>query len=119
MSILYELNKQVCDIYVARALAGPDGSPLNDMVGKFIDTMELYPPDCPGEHILVFATFLAAAESALPAHQEYLINALQKHHRRNGFRNIPLAIDHLTRIWSESGERDWTQLLPELQTFIV
>lgn len=119
MSILYELNKQACDIYVARALSGPDGPPLVDMVERFIDTMESYPTDCPGEHILVFATFFAAAESVLPQHQEYFTNALSKHHQRNGFSNIPLAINHLKRIWSKCDGKDWTQLLPELRVFVV
>lgn len=119
MSILYELNKQACDIYVTRALAGPTAPPLIAMVEKFIDTMNLYPAGAPGEHILVFATFFAAAESVLPEHRQYFINALQTHHRRNGFRNIPLAIDHLQRLWTERGVKDWTQLLPELRTFIV
>lgn len=119
MSILYELNKQACDIYVARALSGLNGPPLTGMVENFISTMDSYPTGCPGEHILVFATFLAAAESALSEHQEYFVNALQKHHQRNGFHNIPLAIDHLKRIWSKQDRKDWTQILPELQTFIV
>lgn len=119
MSILYELNRQSCDIYVARALAGPSAPPMIDMVQRFVDTMESYPSDCPGEHVLVFASFLVAAESALPEHQEYFIGVLLKHYQRNGFANIPLAMDHLRRIWANRDGKDWTQLLPELQIFIV
>lgn len=119
MSILYELNEQACNIYVARASAGPDGPPLVEMVETFIATMESYPAGYPGEHILVFATFLAAAESTLPDHQEYFVNTLQKHHVRNGFKNIPVAIDHLRRIWLRQDGMDWTRSLPELQTFVV
>lgn len=119
MSVIYELNKQACDIYVARVLAGPNGPPLTDMVEQFKTTMETFPAGSPGEHVLVFATFIAAAESVLLEHQEYFTDVLLRHHKRNGFANISLALDHLSRIWSGRIAQDWTESLPGLQVFVV
>lgn len=119
LSAVYELNKQACDIYVARVLAGPNGPPMTAMVDEFVTTLQGFPSDGPGEHTLVFATFLAAAEAALPEHRAYLNQALLKHYQRNGFMNILLALKSLEEIWSGCRDRDWTQYLPELRVFIV
>ncbi|KIW63958.1 hypothetical protein PV04_08919 [Phialophora macrospora] len=120
MSLIYDLNRQACDIYVTRASMGPSGLSSSEPVAKFIRTLEMLPPSSPGEHILVFATFIVALESVLPEHQEYFTNVLLRHHQRNGFTNILTALEYLRRIRSgDCTMQDWTEYLPRLQVFIV
>ena len=119
MSLISDLNKQACEIYVTRVLAGPMGPPLTDLVDKYMRTMERLPLGSLGEHTLVFATFIAASESVLPEHQQFFTDALLEHHRRNGFANILRALEHLRRIWAGCTTRNWTELLSELSIFVV
>lgn len=130
--MIHRLNQLSCDIYVARVSTGPSGPPLTHLLEEFNLVLGHLEPGHAGEHTLVWATFLAAAESVMPAHRECLGNALLRHHQRNGFSNILLALEHLRKIWDERDradrnggdvfgqpQRDWTSVLPELHLFIV
>jgi Fungal specific transcription factor domain len=119
MSRIYDLNEQACHIYMARVLAGTHGSALTGLVDKFKDTMDTLAPGSPGEHTLVWPTFIAATESTTPEQQQYFADVLIRHHQRSGFANILAALQHLRRIWSGRMTQDWTKLLPKLQVFIV
>ena len=119
LSLIYDLNEQACNIYTTRVLAGPNGAPLTELVQTFKNTLETFPSGAPGEHVLVWATFIAASASVLPEHQQYFTEVLLRHHRRNGFANIPTALEQLRRIWARRKQQDWTKVLPKLEVFIV
>ncbi|EXJ55454.1 hypothetical protein A1O7_08381 [Cladophialophora yegresii CBS 114405] len=120
MSLIYDLNQQACDIYVTRASTGLNGLPSSEPVAKFIRTLEMLPPSSPGEHILVFAIFIVASESALREHQQYFTNVLLRHYQRNGFANILTALQYLKRSWNKQGTmQDWTERLPQMQVLVV
>lgn len=118
-SVLIDLGLQAHGIYLKRVMAGPEAPASVELVDKFIDTLSSISSGSPGEHTLVWATFMAASESSTPEHQQFFREALVSHYRRNGFVNILRALDHLERIWSRGKEEDWTILLPEPRAFIV
>ena len=119
MSYIYDLNEQACHIYMARVRAGPDGPVLSALVEKFTDIMEMLAPGSPGEHTLVWPLVIAASECTTPEQQQYFAGVLNRLHQRSGFANISAALQHLKRIWSGQTTQDWTNVLPQLQVFIV
>lgn len=119
MSIIYELNNQACDLYVGRANETLDGDASIQSVTKFVRTLQKLPPGSTGEHVLVWSVFLAAAESVLPSHQQYLQNFLIRHYRRNGFTNILTAVHFLQSVWAGQIIDNWTEHLPKTKVFIV
>ena len=55
----------------------------------------------------------------LPEHQQFFEKNLLQHHKRNGFGNILRALDYLRMKWAQGIVQDWTEILPDLQVFIV
>lgn len=119
MSMVYNLHEQACNIYVQRAQAGLEGPPLSTEVSNFRATLDKFPPGSVAENILVWPIFLAALESSTAEDQQYFIDHLMAHQRRNGFANILTALSHLKQIWARQNRVNWTQLLPNMQAFIV
>lgn len=111
--------RQAGNIYLARVSAGSEGEVPREMVDRFKNTLRSLKPDSPGEHTLVWATFIAAAESSTPEDQQFFSQALLRHYRRNGFANILTALDRLRDLQSRRQGNDWTVLLPTLGVFIV
>ena len=89
------------------------------MVDHYKRTLESLPEEFIGQHTLVFSTFMVAAEATLPEHQKFFEANLLKHHRRNGFGNIARALEYLKAKWAMGTVQDWTEILPDLRTFIV
>ena len=119
MSIIYELNNQACDIYVDRANNTLEKETSIRKLTKFVRTLQKLPPGSTGEHVLVWSVFLAAAESILPSHQQYLQNFLVRHFRRNGFNNILTAVQFLQNVWTGQIIDNWTDHLPKTRVFVV
>ncbi|KEF51703.1 uncharacterized protein A1O9_12338 [Exophiala aquamarina CBS 119918] len=118
-SLIYKLNEQACNIYVMRALAEPGTPPYTDLVDRFINTLELLPPDSPGMYLVPFTIFLAAAESSEVTQHELFENVLLEHSKRTGFANLPLALRFLREIWSGSRYLAWTEAFTKLPVFVV
>jgi hypothetical protein len=118
-SLIYDLNEQACNIYVQRALSGPESPSRADLVNGFIETLEKLPPDSPGIQMVPWTIFLVAAESSESAQHQYFESVLLKHYKRNGFANLPLALRFLRKFWSDPRFRDWPKALAELPVFVV
>lgn len=119
LSSISNIIRQARRIYLKRALAGPEAPPFTDLVEQFKCTLESIPSGALGEHVLVWSTFLAASESSMPEHRQFFSEVLLKHHRRNGFLNIPAAMKNLQHIWARQGCVSWTTLLPAFRIFIM
>lgn len=102
-----------------RAHSDPDTVELVHMVDHFKHTLETLPEEFIGQHTLVFSTFMVAAEATLPEHQQFFEQNLLQHHKRNGFGNILQALEYLRAKWTRGEAQDWTEILPDLQVFIV
>ena len=119
--ILEDLRHQAFNIYLDRILpqkssnADPD-----DAIEHFIQTVQSYPPDSPGQHVLIWPCFIAASASRKQVHRDFLQQFLTRQYRHNGFANLLRAMDLLLKIWSqEEAQQDWPALLPEPQVFIM
>lgn len=92
-----------------------------DRVQRFKDTLERFPPEAPGEQVLIWATFIAASGSLLEEHRMFFGKFLRKLHSLNGFGNILRGIEQLDVIWERRrspGDR-WISMLPMARTFVM
>ncbi|OGM48772.1 hypothetical protein ABOM_003008 [Aspergillus bombycis] len=119
MSVVYELNRKACDIYLARAQAGSTAPAFTDMVEDFKNTLDSFPPNTPGEHTLVWPCFLVALESSTTAHRVFFIDTLLRHQRIRGFANLDRAIEYVKRVWASQSDVNWVQHLTKLSAFVV
>ncbi|KAI6781929.1 uncharacterized protein J7T54_005139 [Emericellopsis cladophorae] len=115
--ILADLRRQAFSIYIDRVLGAPWVN--EDRVDNFIETFGTFPRDAPGEHIVTWSSFIVASETRNPDSQEFFRAFLTRQFTRNGFGNIPRALDLLEAVWSAGGDVDWPALLPEPKVFIM
>lgn len=106
-------------IYITRALGGGDGDSTTSDVERFKAMLELFPQGSPGEHVLVWATFIVASGSTTEEHRDFFTRFLERQHKRNGFVNIPRALTFLRRLWTADERENWVELLPEPRVFIM
>lgn len=111
--------EQAYNIYLQRALDELDPSTSQKLVEQFVRTADGYSPSSPGHHVLIWATFIVAAESSTHEHRAYLIARLREFHDINGFENELKAVALLRTIWRNAPTSKWTTTLPQMRTFIV
>jgi hypothetical protein len=111
--------EQAYNIYLRRGLDDLDLSSSLKLVEQFVKTAEAYLPTSPGHHVLIWATFIVAAESSTPEHRSFLTRRLRTFHDMNQFENDLKAVALLRAIWRNSSASKWTALLPQMRTFIV
>lgn len=117
--LLADLKRQAFSIYLDNTLFPGVCSSTTDMIDQFILAVQRFPKGSPGQHVLVWPVFIVASGSRQIEHQLFLKGFLEKQYRRNGFGNIPRALDLLQRIWTHGDPEKWPALLPEPQVFIM
>lgn len=124
LDLIANLRQQAYDIYLQRVLL--DDPPSNqkpvssaDVVTKFRTSLESFPEGFPGDHSLVWASFIAASESHSPEDQHFFEQFLLRQYHRNGFGNILKGLELLRRIWARDVDVNWPALLPEPRVFIM
>lgn len=120
IDLIASLRQQAYDIYLQRVMLNQTpGNELSsaDVVRKFRASLESFPKGFPGDHSLVWASFIAASESYTPDNQQFFEQFLLRQYHRNGFGNILKGLELLKRIWAR--DVNWPALLPEPQVFIM
>ncbi|PLB46311.1 hypothetical protein P170DRAFT_449784 [Aspergillus steynii IBT 23096] len=117
--LIVGLRQQAYDIYLQRAMLGRRNIRHVDRIGRFIDTLQSLPDTAPGQHTLIWPSFIAASESCLPEHQLFFKQFLEKQYLLNGFSNILKALTLLERIWASENSDSWPSLLPESRVFVM
>ncbi|CBY01031.1 similar to C6 zinc finger domain containing protein [Plenodomus lingam JN3] len=116
------------EIYIHRATTelndDPTPSPIGDSsqhsaIQDLITLISQIPPTAPGAHTLIWACFVAAAETSDPQQRQFFVDYMLAIYERTKFRNIPLGVQSLERIWSRKGNQRWTQCLSELSKVLV
>ena len=118
-NLIADLRQQAFNIYLDRVLDGGTSTASTGVVDHFMETVQSFPEESPGEHVLVWPVFIAASESCSPEHHLFFEQFLERQYRRNGFVNILRALELLRRIWTRNDNEEWPALLPEPQVFIM
>jgi len=112
--------QQAFNIYLRRALGELDRSNSNLLVEHFIQTAEAYPKSCSSaEHALIWASFIVAAESSLPEHQQFFRDRLTAFNLGNGFSNILKGLEVLESVWRTTPHTRWTAIISQGHTFVM
>lgn len=80
MTLAYSLIGQACGIYMERAATGSNGPPLTERLEQLKADMITFTTGSPVEHVTIWPTFMAAAESSTQEHYEYFVGILTKHY---------------------------------------
>ena len=89
------------------------------LLSRFRTLLESLPEGVEGGHVLVWPVFIAACASYVPEHRRYFVRFLERQFLRNGFGNIPKALQSLSRIWARNEVENWVMLLPEQVVFVM
>jgi hypothetical protein len=112
-----------CDIYIRRA-TNPTPDATTDLLQKhaierLIGLLHEIPTTFRGSHALVWACFIAGADTTDEAQRAYFIRRMWSTYERTGFRNIPLSIKSLENMWSRKTDERWTLCLPKLNVLVM
>ncbi|QUC22746.1 uncharacterized protein UV8b_06987 [Ustilaginoidea virens] len=117
--IMKDAIRQACSIYRNRAShqATPESSA--DAVERLRQTAMKLGPDADGSHALVWAFFVAAAESSLPEHRDFFYNRLKGLFQCTRFGSIPLALQTLDYIWARQETANWTEIVTHQRPILI
>lgn len=88
-------------------------------VQHFKETLEAFPPNHPGEQVLIWASFVAGSGCILEEHKKFFEGVFLRHYERNGFANILAGLALLRRIWSRAPMEKWTTLLANGEILVM
>jgi hypothetical protein len=88
-------------------------------IQAFIEELQAFSHDIPGEQVLIWATFIMASSCESYEHRLFFEQFFSKHHVRNGFGNLRQALWHLQRIWSRPPGQRWSRMLPDTAAFVM
>jgi len=120
ISRLINMVERACDIYLHRALNDVSPEMTVSIVEEFRAVAETLPANGEGEHILVWAYFIAAAESSTLEHRLFFMKKLQALYVSTGFANNLSALNLLKIIWAKHSETRWTYCMGNSsQSFVM
>lgn len=118
--VISSLRKLAFQIYLQRAYAAEVTEGMSEtLLSRFRTLLESLPEGVEGGHVLVWPVFIAACASYVPEHRRYFVRFLERQFLRNGFGNIPKALQSLSRIWARNEVENWVMLLPEQVVFVM
>lgn len=117
--IMKDAIRQACYIYQNRALHATSRELSIKSVERLRQTVLDMVPSVDGCHALVWAYFLAAAESILPEHRAFFSNRLRGLFEYTRFGTIPLALKTLEYIWIAENSTPWTDIVAHQRPLLI
>ena len=114
-----EIIRQACEIYRARASHQATRESSIKAVEQLRQTVLGLDLDLEGSHALVWAFFVASAESILPEHRDFFYTRLKGLFKCTRFGSIPLALETLNYIWSKQSSTDWTEVVTHERQILI
>ncbi|KIW10020.1 hypothetical protein PV08_11796 [Exophiala spinifera] len=111
INALIAIIRRACEIYLTRATVGPPHAATVGALERLRLLCLQIPVHQPGHHALVWAYFVAAAESSTHEHRSFFTQRLTQIHSQTRFHNIPAALTTLQMLWRCQGERRWTEVV--------
>jgi hypothetical protein len=117
--LMKDIIKQACSIYRSRASHEATRESSIEAVEKLRQTVVGLDPNAEGRHALVWAFFVASAESIIPEHRDFFYNRLQGLFECTRFGSIPLALQTLDYIWSKQDSTNWTEIVTHERQILI
>ncbi|POR38847.1 Uncharacterized protein TPAR_00938 [Tolypocladium paradoxum] len=115
--IIKDTIRQACELYRKRALHSTSRELSIESIERLRQTVLGLEPSVDGCHALVWAYFVAAAESILPEHRDFFSNRLRSLFEYTRFGTIPLALETLQLIWASSSS--WTEIVTHQRPILI
>ncbi|KAF4963206.1 hypothetical protein FSARC_8784 [Fusarium sarcochroum] len=115
-ALITDLVQQAMAIYIGGVQRNQHSGSSTDMdiaisiarVHHFNETLELFSPETPGDHIIIWAVFVAAASCILDKDMEFFEQMFMRHFLRSGFANLLSGLELLRKIWKRKPGDKWT-----------
>lgn len=117
--IMKDAIRQACELYRNRALQSTSRELSIESVERLRQTVLGLEPSVDGCHALVWAYFVAAAESILPEHRDFFSSRLRSLFECTGFGSIPLALETLELIWATQSSSSWTEIVTHQRPILI
>ncbi|CAM1507610.1 Fc.00g072510.m01.CDS01 [Cosmosporella sp. VM-42] len=109
-------------IYLNRARAPTfliDENYVAHEVGLLKQALQRVDPAYPGAHVLVWPSFVGAAEATSASDRAFFTQQLNHIWTVTGFANVCKALNALPGIWNRRGSERWTSSLPKLSVVVM
>ncbi|ATY60988.1 Fungal transcriptional regulatory [Cordyceps militaris] len=110
---------EACRIFERRAARTATPESSTDSLERMRDMVVDMDLETEGSHALVWAFFIAAAESTRPQHREFFASRLKQLFSNTRFGSIPVALDTLQYIWSKSDTTSWTDVVTRERQVLI
>lgn len=117
--IMKEAIRQACILYRNRLLRSSSVESSVEAVEQLRQTVIGLDPNVEGSHALVWAYFVAAAESTVPEHRDFFVYRLKCLYGCTKFGSIPLALETLDLIWASQGSASWTEIVTRQRPILI
>ncbi|KAH6987991.1 hypothetical protein BKA56DRAFT_612724 [Ilyonectria sp. MPI-CAGE-AT-0026] len=110
------------EIYMARARSAVvpvDEDLMARLVRQLKTALERVDPAFPGAHVIVWPSFVGAAEAEEEEQRDYFTEKLRYIWRTTGYANVLKAINSLPGMWEKRGVQRWTTRLPQVSVMIM
>lgn len=110
------------EIYMARARSAVvpvDEDLMARLVRQLKTALERVDPTFPGAHVIVWPSFVGAAEAEEEEQRDYFTEKLRYIWRTTGYANVLKAINSLPGMWEKRGVQRWTTRLPQVSVMIM
>lgn len=111
IAMMKDATRQACEIYrnrIQNTVSYDESIASVETVRQILTNIE---PDAQGRHALVWACFVAAAESVLPGHREFFYSRLKDLYQCTRFGSIPIALKTLEHIWETDSSQHWIDVV--------
>ncbi|RSL77334.1 hypothetical protein CEP51_009158 [Fusarium floridanum] len=122
-AFITDLVQQAINMYLTSSqLNAPSALDIADSITRvehFKETLEAFPLGAPGEQVMVWASFVAAASCLLDEHMEFFEHVFMRHYMRSGFSNLVSGLEALRKIWSRKPDERWTLLMAGVHILVI
>ncbi|KAF5003109.1 hypothetical protein FDECE_10325 [Fusarium decemcellulare] len=129
-AFITDLVQQAINMYLEQVVRNSSLSPSNTptaleiadsitRVEHFKETLEAFPPGAPGEQVIIWASFVAAASCLLDEHMQFFEEVFMRHYLRSGFANLITGLEVLRKIWARKPDERWTLLLAGIKILVM
>ncbi|QLI69361.1 uncharacterized protein G6M90_00g064590 [Metarhizium brunneum] len=119
IQVMKDIIRQACYIYRNRASHEATRESSIEAVERLRQTVTHLDPNVEGRHALVWAFFVASAESILPEHRDFFYNRLKGLFECTRFGSIPLALQTLDYIWSKQDSTNWIEIVTHERQILI
>ena len=117
--VVIDLVHQAYNIYLHRVSVGSSTTMMKDQISNFATSLKSFVVDLPVPPVVIWATFVAAAESKMREDRLFFEQYISDCYRDDDCGNLHPVIEWLKAIWARTEQVTWPLILPDFDLFIT